>query len=154
MPVRVPPKGTRGVPFPRFLNKLGSALSPRMFRRKPQRTAGGIATLLLETTGARSGKPRFAILGYLEDGPSAWLVVASAVGSSHHPSWLYNLAEQPRATIEFFGGRRVEVEADTLEGADLEAAWKRLEAEAPEYPKYHAKTDREIPVIRLTERTA
>jgi deazaflavin-dependent oxidoreductase (nitroreductase family) len=125
-----------------------------MFRRKPQRTAGGIPTLLLETRGAKSGKPRYAILGYLEEGPSAWLIVASAVGSAHHPAWLYNLAEEPMATIEFFGGRRVAVEAETLEGPDLEAAWKRLETEAPEYPKYHAKTDREIPVIRLTERTA
>jgi deazaflavin-dependent oxidoreductase (nitroreductase family) len=152
MPVTVPPRGTRGFPFPRVLNRLTSRLGPRMFRRKPQKTAGGVPTLLLETRGARSGKPRYAILGFLEDGPSAWLVVASAVGSSHHPAWLYNLAEQPAATIEFFGGRRVDVEAETLAGAELEAAWKRLETEAPEYPKYLSKTDRLIPVIRLTER--
>lgn len=123
---------------------------PGLFRRRPQKTSGGIPTLLLETRGARSGKPRHAILGFLEDGPSAWLVVASAVGASRHPSWLHNLAREPHATIEFFGGRRVDVEAETLAGADLDAAWRRLETEAPEYPRYLSKTDRQIPVIRLT----
>ena len=33
-----------------------------------------------------------------------------------------------------------------MAGAELDAAWNRLEAEAPEYPKYLSKTDRLIPV--------
>jgi deazaflavin-dependent oxidoreductase (nitroreductase family) len=131
------------------MTRLFGRIVPGMFRRRQRRTAGGIITLLLETRGAKSGKPRHAMLGFLEDGPDAWLVVASAAGGPRHPSWVYNLAAEPRATIEFFGGDRVAVEAETLEGADLDAAWKRLEAEAPEYPAYLAKTDRQIPVIRL-----
>jgi deazaflavin-dependent oxidoreductase (nitroreductase family) len=150
MPVTVPPKGTRGVPFPRFIARLGSRFTPGMFRRRQNKTGGGIQTLMLETTGAKSGKTRYAILGYLEDGPSAWLVVASLAGAKRQPGWLHNLAKQPRATIEFFGGERVEVEAENLAGDDLAAAWKRLETEAPEYPKYLSKTDREIPIIRFT----
>src|ERR671915_1082685 len=110
MSVTVPPKGTRGSRFPRAIFRLFSGCVPGMFRRRPQKTAGGIPTLLLETRGAKSGKIRHVILGYLEDGPDAWLVVASLVGSAHHPGWLYNLARDPHATIEFFGGRRVEVE--------------------------------------------
>jgi deazaflavin-dependent oxidoreductase (nitroreductase family) len=149
MSVRVPPKGTRGVPFPRFIARLGSRFSPGMFRRRPNKTGGGIQTLLLETRGAKSGKTRYAILGYLEEGADAWLVVASLAGAARQPGWLYNLAKQPRATIEFYGGQRLEVDAETLEGADLEAAWKRFEAEAPEYPKYLSKTDREMPIIRF-----
>lgn len=154
MSVTVPPKGTRGVPFPRIVTRLLSRFVAGIFRRRPQKTSGGIPTLMLETRGAKSGKPRHAILGFLEEGPSAWLVVASAVGASRHPSWLYNLAEDPRATIEFYGGRRIDVEAETLAGADLEAAWKRLETDAPEYPRYLSKTDRQIPIIRLTERSS
>jgi hypothetical protein len=57
-------------------------------------------------------------------------------------------------TIEFFGGRRVEVDAETLSGAELETAWKRLETEAPEYPRYLSKTDRQIAVVRLSGRSA
>jgi deazaflavin-dependent oxidoreductase (nitroreductase family) len=152
MPVTVPPKGTRGVPFPRFIPRWTGRLTLGMFRRRPRKTSGGLPTLLLETIGTKTGKTRHAILGYLEDGPSAWLVVASVVGASRQPGWLYNLAKRPQATIEFFGGRRVDVEAETLAGADLEAAWKRLEVDAPEFPKYRSKTDREIPIVRLTER--
>ena len=55
-------------------------------------------------------------------------------------------------TVEFYGGRRIEVEARTLSGDDREAAWARIEREAPEYAKYLEKTDREIPVVRLTAR--
>jgi deazaflavin-dependent oxidoreductase (nitroreductase family) len=120
-----------------------------MFRRRPNKTGGGIETFLLETRGAKSGKARTAILGYLEEGPSAWLTVASLGGASRQPGWLYNLAKDPHGTIEFYGGRRVEVEAETLEGAELAAAWKRFEVEAPEYPRYLTKTDREIPIVRL-----
>ena len=151
MSVTVPPKGTRGVLFPRFITRLTSGLTAGMFRRRENKTGGGIHTLLLETRGAKSGKIRHAILGYLEEGPMAWLVVASLAGASRHPGWLYNLAKDPRATIEFFGGRRVEVLAETLHGADRDAAWKRLEDEAPEYPKYLSKTDRDIPIVRLRQ---
>ena len=63
---------------------------------------------------------------------------------------MYNLAKEPHATVEFYGGRRIDVEAHTLSGADRDAAWKRIEQEAPEYAKYLEKTDREIPVVRLT----
>ena len=43
-------------------------------------------------------------------------------------------------------------EARTLSGDDYDAAWKRIAEEAPEYAKYLQKTDREIPVVRLTAR--
>lgn len=154
MSVTVPPGGTRGISFPRILVRLFSRFVPGMFRRRQHRTGGGIPTLLLETRGAKSGKVRHAMLGFLEDGPDAWLVVASLAGASRQPNWLHNLAADPRATIEFHGGRRVDVDARTLVGDELDAAWKRLADEAPEYPKYHEKTDREIPVLRLQQRRA
>jgi deazaflavin-dependent oxidoreductase (nitroreductase family) len=106
---------------------------------------------MLETVGARSGRLRTAMLGYLEDGPGAWLVVASLAGSRRHPGWLYNLAHDPVATVEFGDGRRIRVEATTLEGDDLERAWNRFATEAPEYVSYKTKTDRSIPILRLTE---
>ena len=107
---------------------------------------------MLETTGARSGQPRRAVLGYIEEPPDAWLVIASAVGSAHHPAWLYNLAKRPQATIEFGDGERVEVRAESLEGDELERAWARIAIDAPEYVKYRSKTDRELPVVRLRRR--
>jgi len=112
---------------------LFSQLQRRLFRRNAGgRTQGGVATLLLETVGARSGGSRSAMLGFLEDGPEAWLVVASLAGSARNPGWLYNLAKNPTATVELADGRRVRVAATSLAGPDLAAAWARFAAEAPE----------------------
>ncbi|TME10985.1 MAG: nitroreductase family deazaflavin-dependent oxidoreductase [Chloroflexi bacterium] len=153
MTVKVPPRGTHGVPFPKFpspLARLFSRLQARGFRRsRGGHTQGGVDAILLHTVGARSGEPRTALLGYITEMPDSWLVIASLAGAARNPGWLHNLAHDPQATIEFGDGRRVEVRAETLEGADLEAAWTRIAREAPEYKKYESKTDRPIPVIRL-----
>jgi deazaflavin-dependent oxidoreductase (nitroreductase family) len=156
MSVSIPPRGTRGAPFPKFpgwLASLMSRLQLRQFRRSHGgHTQGGLHAVVLETTGAKSGEPRNAMLGYVEESDSSWLVIASLAGAARHPAWLYNLAKQPEATIEFGDGRRVPVHAETLGGEDLEAAWARIGVEAPEYVKYRTKTDREIPVVRLRRR--
>ena len=152
MPVTVPRRGTRGVPFPRFLSGFGGRMVLRQFRRGGMRTQGGLPTFMLETVGARTGQLRQAALGYLEDEPGSWLVIASAAGVAWHPGWLYNLSKQPDATIEFEDGRRVPVRAESPTGADLEAAWARIARDAPEYVHYRSRTDREIPVVRLRAR--
>ena len=152
MSVKVPPRGTKGLRLPHFLALLGNRMMLRSFRRGGARTQGGIETLLLETVGAKSGQARQAVLGFLPDGDGAWLVIASLAGAARNPAWLHNLAAQPDATVHFEDGTRVEVHAETLEGADLAAAWQRLETEAPEYPKYLGKTDREMAIVRLRRR--
>ena len=152
MTVKVPRSGTRGLRLPRFLARLGNRMMLRSFRRGGARTQGGIETLMLETVGAKSGQPRQSVLGFLPDGDDAWLVIASLVGAARNPAWLHNLAAQPEATVQFEDGRRVGVHADTLEGPDLDAAWQRLERDAPEFPRYRTKTDREIPIVRLRRR--
>ena len=151
--MRVPPRGTHGVPFPKFpspLARLFSRFQARGFRRSHGgHTRGGAEAILLHTIGARSGEPRTALLGYVSETPESWLIIASLAGAARNPGWLHNLARDPRATIEFGDGRRFEVAAATLEGAELEAAWTRISREAPEYTKYESKTDRPIPVVRL-----
>jgi deazaflavin-dependent oxidoreductase (nitroreductase family) len=150
--VKVPPKGTRGLPFPAFLVRFGNRFEVRRFRTGGPRTQAGLPILLLETTGARSDKPRHAPIGYLQEGPGAWLIIASLAGAARQPAWLYNLAKQPSATIEFNDGSRIPVLAESLEGRALEEAWARIEIDAPAYADYRSKTDREIPVLRLRQR--
>jgi len=118
-------------------------------RRKGGSTIRGVPAIILETTGAKSGELRQAVVGEIADGPNAWLIVASAGGAAHHPQWLHNLAANPDATLDFADGRRVRVRAETPTGADLDAAWQKIAKEAPIYTGYKTKTDREIPVIRL-----
>ena len=155
MSVTVPPPGTRGSRFPKFpglMARFFSRLQLRTFRRnKGGRTQGGVPTLILETTGAKSGETRYAMLGFLDEGPGSWLVVASLAGSARNPSWLHNLARNPEATIELADGRRIRVSATTLAGPELEAAWQRVSTEAPEYARYLPVTDRAMPIVRLRE---
>ena len=158
MSVTVPPRGTRGSRFPKFpgfMARFFSGMQLRQFRRnKGGRTQGGVPTLILETVGARSGEKRHAMLGFVDEGSGSRLIIASLAGSARNPSWLYNLAKHPEATIELPDGRRPRVTATSLAGADLVAAWKRVAEEAPEYAKYLSVTDRQMPIIRLRESSA
>jgi deazaflavin-dependent oxidoreductase (nitroreductase family) len=153
--VTVPPPGTRGSRFPKFpgwLARFSSRMQLRMYRRnKGGSTPGGVPTLILETIGAKSGEKRHAVLGYVDDAPGSWLVMASLAGSARNPSWLYNLARQPEATIELGDGRRVRVSATTLADQDLDAGWRKFSEAAPEYAKYLTVTDRAMPIIRMRE---
>jgi deazaflavin-dependent oxidoreductase (nitroreductase family) len=152
MTVKVPGKGTRGVPFPRLMARLTNGLAVGRFRRGGSREVRGMPTVLLETRGARSGQTRQAIVGYLAEPPDGWLIIASSGGATWNPSWLHNLANDPDATLDFGDGRRVDVRAESVEGSDLGAVWKRIEAEARQYSDYRTRTDRQIPVVRLRER--
>jgi deazaflavin-dependent oxidoreductase (nitroreductase family) len=153
MSVTVPPPGTRGSRFPKLpgvVTRFMSRMQTAMFRRqRGGRTRGGVPALLLENTGARTGELRRAVVGYLEDGPGAWLIIASLAGTARNPAWLHNLAKKPTATIELGDGRRIAVAATTLDGPELDAAWRRIEVEAPEYAKYLSVTDRQMAVLRL-----
>ena len=155
MSVTVPPAGTRGSRFPKFpgwLARFFSRLQLRMYRRgKGGRTPGGAPTLILESIGAKSGEKRYAVLGFVDEAPGSWLVMASLAGSARNPSWLYNLARRPEATIELSGGRRVRVSATSLEGKELDEGWQKFSAAAPEYAKYLTVTDRAMPIVRLRE---
>ncbi len=152
MTVKVPAKGTRGTRFPKFMARLTNGMMVGQFRRGRSRVVAGTPTLILETHGAKTGQPRQAVLGYLAEPPDAWLIIGSTGGASWNPAWLHNLAKDPNATIDFGDDRRVAVRAETVQGPDLEAAWKRIEAEAKQYSDYRTKTDRQIPVVRLRER--
>ena len=112
-------------------------------------TGGGLHSFVLETTGAHTGEVRRAVLGYLEDGSDAWLVIGSKGGAPTNPAWVANLAANPDATVVLADGTRVPVRAERLEGEDYEEAWRRIAEEAPEYPTYRSRTTRQIPIFRL-----
>jgi deazaflavin-dependent oxidoreductase (nitroreductase family) len=112
-------------------------------------TAGGLHSFVVETTGAKTGLKRRAVLGYLDDGPFAWLIIGSKGGAPTNPAWVHNLAANPSATVVMADGSRVAVRGERLSGDELDRAWDRIAEEAPEYVAYRSKTTRPIPVIRL-----
>jgi deazaflavin-dependent oxidoreductase (nitroreductase family) len=106
--------------------------------------------LVLTTVGAKTGQRRQTLLGTFADGDGAWLIVASAGGATKNPAWYHNLAAHPdQAQIEV-GGKTVNVTAAQLAGQERDAAWQRITAAQPRYAGYEKKTDRVMPVIRLT----
>jgi deazaflavin-dependent oxidoreductase (nitroreductase family) len=116
----------------------------------------GRPLLEIETLGARSGARRVTILGWFPDSPESddsWIVVASNAGASRHPNWFLNLARNPDHAWVQIGKRRIGVTPETLNGADRDQAWQRIVTLAPGYAGYREKTDRLIPIVRLTRRS-
>jgi deazaflavin-dependent oxidoreductase (nitroreductase family) len=115
----------------------------------------GRPLIRLDTLGARSGKRRKAVLGSFpsEDKAEAWLVVASNAGSARHPGWAYNLAKNPGEATVDAGDGEAAVEVELLTGTERDATWQRIVDLAPGYGAYTQKTDREMPIFRLTRRS-
>ena len=89
-------------------------------------------------------------LGTFTDDQGGWLVVAALAGAARHPSWFINLAKNPDSVWVEVGRDRYQVRPDLLRGEERAAAWERIVAAAPGFGAYQSKTDREIPVVRLT----
>ena len=147
--------GTRGARQPngRIVLWINGFVAKRL--RKGSKTPGfGFDMLLLTTTGRKSGVERTTPLGWVSDGNGGWLIAASANGQASLPAWYHNLAAAPdKARIEI-GGATIPVSAEQLHGTEREAAWQTLTAAIPRFSGYAEKTDREIPVIRLTPRSS
>ncbi len=58
----------------------------------------GVPTLLLRTTGRRSGATRTNSLVYARDG-SDYLLVPSNGGADQPPAWLHNLRANPEVEV-------------------------------------------------------
>jgi deazaflavin-dependent oxidoreductase (nitroreductase family) len=111
----------------------------------------GRPLLRLTTIGARSGVRRETVLAWFEGNrDESWFVVASNSGSARHPAWAFNLAKSPVGVFVDIGGGGIPVEAELLAGAERESVWNRIVELAPGYGRYLEKTDREIPIFRLT----
>jgi F420H(2)-dependent quinone reductase len=111
----------------------------------------GVPTLLLRTTGARSGVTRTNSLVYARDGDD-YLVVASNGGSDRHSAWLYNLRANPGVEIQI-ARERQKGTAKALEPADpdYDRLWKIVnENNRDRYSAYQKQTARAIPVVVIT----
>jgi deazaflavin-dependent oxidoreductase (nitroreductase family) len=106
--------------------------------------------LYLTTVGAKTGQKRQSAVARFPDGEDAWLVVASAGGSAHHPAWYHNIAAHPDQVWIEFGGHQLRVTPEQLDGDARAQAWQRITQVQPRYAGYERKTDRAIPVIRLS----
>jgi deazaflavin-dependent oxidoreductase (nitroreductase family) len=150
MSVQKLPAGTRGTRrAPRFLGKLMMPLMIRIHRRGGD-TFQGMDLLYLTTVGAKSGERRTTPVARFDDGGGGWVVVASAGGTAGHPGWYHNIVAHPDQVSAEVAGTSHKVTVEQLEGEAREKAWAVVVARAPRFDGYTTKTDRVIPVLRLT----
>jgi len=107
----------------------------------------GVTTLLLTTTGRRSGQSRTTPLIYGRAG-DRYLVVASRGGAPTHPGWYENLVAQPVVQVQVMADR-FKARARTATAAEKPALWKTMTAIWPPYDEYQKRTAREIPLVIL-----
>jgi deazaflavin-dependent oxidoreductase (nitroreductase family) len=108
----------------------------------------GVPTLLLTTTGNKTGLRRRTALIYARDGDNH-VVVASNGGSAGHPAWYRNLDTDPHVHVQV-GAAEFEATARTATGEERARLWPLVTKVWPAYDEYQAKTEREIPVVVLT----
>jgi deazaflavin-dependent oxidoreductase (nitroreductase family) len=107
----------------------------------------GTQTLLLTTTGRKSGEERTTPLIYGQRGDD-YMIVASKGGADEPPAWYLNLQADPEAEVQV-KAERFRVRARDATPDEKPDAWKTMTAEWPAYDEYQEKTDREIPVVIL-----
>jgi deazaflavin-dependent oxidoreductase (nitroreductase family) len=101
--------------------------------------------LILRTKGRKSGKTRKFPLIYGREGDD-YVLVASKGGAPDNPGWYENLRAYP------LWGDLIPVRARTATPADNKRLWPTMTKEWPDYDKYQAGTERDIPVVVLTPR--
>ncbi|MFE3001800.1 nitroreductase/quinone reductase family protein [Nocardia sp. NPDC059246] len=140
----------------RWATTLLRHVQPRMDRAMYRLTRGRYSTmtlftgLLLTTTGRRTGLPRSVPLLYIEYRDRLYLTGSNS-GRTSHPEWTANLLADPEAVITV-KGRRHDVTARLLEGAERQRIWPMLTAIWPPYDIHTARSGRTLRVFELTVR--
>lgn len=111
---------------------------------------GLVPTLLLTTTGRKSGK-RLMLPLIFGRSKNDYVVVASKGGAPTHPAWYLNLAANPEVEVQV-KAEKFKARARTAQGEERTALWQMMVGIYGPYEQYQQRTDRQIPVVVL-ERT-
>jgi deazaflavin-dependent oxidoreductase (nitroreductase family) len=118
-----------------------------MWDAKAAGGSGQLPTLLLTTTGRKSGEPRALPLIYGKAGDS-YIIIASKGGMPTHPIWYLNLEAKPECEL-MVGAKAVSARARVVTGQERARIWSQMAKIYPPYLDYQKATEREIPVIVL-----
>jgi deazaflavin-dependent oxidoreductase (nitroreductase family) len=106
--------------------------------------------LLLTTAGRKSGRAHTVPLLYLRDGDDV-LVIASWGGRDYPPHWYLNLSANPTVQVQIdtdrWSGRAV-----ALDEPERTTWWEKAVEAYSGYATYQGRTERVIPIIRITKR--
>lgn len=114
----------------------------------PGRPTLTVPSLLLTTTGRKSGEKYIFPLFYGQAGDS-YFVIASKGGAPEHPGWYRNILANPDVEVQA-GIHKTRAHARTATGEERARLWKKSLEFWPPYADYQVKAGgREIPVVVL-----
>lgn len=106
-----------------------------------------VPSIVLTTTGAKSGQLRRTPLATIPLDEDLY-VVASNFGGENHPAWSYNVIANPEVTVTLHGEDRP-MTATLLDPDQKRQVWPRLVEVWPPYDRYLERSGRELRVFRL-----
>jgi proline iminopeptidase len=114
----------------------------------PNLPSRAVPSLLLTTTGRKSGEKYVFPLFYGHAG-DGYFVVASKGGAPEHPGWYRNILANPDVDVQV-GTKKMKAKARTATGAERAKLWEQSLTFWPPYADYQVKAGgREIPVVVL-----
>ncbi|WP_153505473.1 nitroreductase family deazaflavin-dependent oxidoreductase [Cumulibacter manganitolerans] len=153
----------------RWLRRLIAPLSrTRLFRRTAPhwlppleralaRLTGGrlqvsgilVPSLVLHSTGARTGTVRDTVLMYTPDPDGGAVIAGTSFARERHPGWSHNLIAHPDAEVSV-RGRRFPVRAALItDERERGATWALIERQWPGYRAYERDSGRTVRLFRL-----
>lgn len=105
----------------------------------------GLPTLLLVSTGAKSGQPRTTPLVGIPHG-DGYILIGSNFGQPHHPAWVYNLRVHPAAKL-IRNGQACEYTAREVHGGEYDTCWQKAVNYYAGYQAYKVRAGRKIAVF-------
>jgi deazaflavin-dependent oxidoreductase (nitroreductase family) len=106
--------------------------------------------MMLTTRGRKTGRQRTTPVLYLKEGADL-IVVASFGGNDMHPAWYLNLECCPEAEALVNGERR-RLLSHKVSPEQKKLIWPRLVRMYPNFAVYQQRTNREIPLLQLSDR--
>ncbi len=107
-----------------------------------------VHSLQLHSFGAKTGIERITSLMYTPDGYGCAIVAGTSFGRQQHPSWTYNLLENPDAIIDV-RGRLLAVRAELIGDDERDDVWGLIQAQWPGYRAYERESGRVVRLFRL-----
>ena len=112
--------------------------------------AFGMPVLELETIGRKSGTARTTMLTAPIHDDERIVLVASYGGDDRHPAWFLNLRDNPAVKVTLEGQTHA-MTARVATAEEKAELWPQITASYKGYAGYQDKTDRDIPLVILTD---
>ena len=104
--------------------------------------------VVITSVGAKSGYLRKnPVMRVERDG--VYVAIASKGGADDQPEWYFNFMARPEVDLQD-GADKLTYDVTLVEGAERADLWQLSVDTWPTYAEYQKKTDREIPVFKLT----